>query len=52
MAGNTINMPSGFGGLVSYKEEYKSMFNLKPVHVVIFILLIIGFRVGMEFLFK
>lgn len=46
---NSVNLPSGFGGLVSYKEEYASKFNLKPIHVVIFILLIIGLRIGMEF---
>ncbi len=50
MADNKINMPSGFGGLMRYQEEYESKFNLKPTHVVIFIILIIGLRVVLPFL--
>ena len=38
-----INMPSGFGGLVRYGEEYQTKLNLKPTHVVIFIILVILF---------
>jgi preprotein translocase subunit Sec61beta len=45
MASNQINMPSGFGGLMRFGEEYNSKINLKPSHVVIFIILIIVFRV-------
>jgi len=41
----TINMPSGFGGLMRYSEEYTSKFNLSPAHVIVFIILIIAFRV-------
>ena len=44
MASNNVNMPSGFGGLVRYNEEYSSYFNLKPTHVILFIVLIIFFR--------
>jgi len=44
-----ISLPSGFGGLVSYKEEYASKFMLKPTHVVVFIILIILFRIGLGF---
>lgn len=40
-----INMPAGFGGLMRFDEEYSSMFNLKPTHVIAFIILIIGFRI-------
>lgn len=36
-------MPSSFGGLMSYKEEYKSKFMLKPSHVVLFVILIVAF---------
>ncbi|MCK5624414.1 preprotein translocase subunit Sec61beta [Candidatus Pacearchaeota archaeon] len=50
MADNKINMPSGFGGLMRYQEEYASKFNLKPTHVVIFIILIIGLRIALPFL--
>ena len=46
-----INMPSGFGGLTRFKEEYESSFNLKPVHVIAFILLIIGLRIILPFIF-
>jgi len=51
MAENKINMPSGFGGLMRYQEEYESKFNLKPTHVVIFIILIIALRVVLPFFF-
>jgi preprotein translocase subunit Sec61beta len=51
MADNRINMPAGFGGLMRYSEEYSSKFNLKPTHVVIFIILIIALRVALPFFF-
>jgi len=51
MADNKINMPSGFGGLMRYSEEYTSKFNLKPTHVVVFIILIVGFRIALPFIF-
>jgi len=44
-----ISLPSGFGGLVSYKEEYESKFMLKPTHIVAFIILIVAFRIGLSF---
>ena len=46
-----INMPSGFGGLVSYNEEYASKFMLKPTHVIGFIILITGFRLVLPYFF-
>lgn len=48
---NQINLPGGFGGLVSYKEEYESKFMLKPIHVVGFIVFIIALRIGLTYLF-
>jgi len=45
MADNSVNMPAGFGGLMRFSEEYESKFNLKPTHVIGFIILIIAFRV-------
>ena len=48
---NKINLPAGFGGLTRFKEEYSSMFNLKPTHVIAFIILIIAFRVFLEVFF-
>jgi preprotein translocase subunit Sec61beta len=51
MANNSVNMPAGFGGLTRYKEEYDSVFNLRPTHVIIFIILIIAFRIGLAMWF-
>jgi len=44
-----VNLPSGTGGLVRFKEEYSSKFNLKPTHVVGFVILIVAFRVALGF---
>jgi preprotein translocase subunit Sec61beta len=44
MASTGINLPGGFGGLTSFKEEYDSKFNLKPTHIILFIVLILAFR--------
>jgi len=44
MADNQIQMPGGFGGLTRFSEEYSSKFNLKPTHVIVFIIMIIIFR--------
>jgi preprotein translocase subunit Sec61beta len=43
MASQGINMPSGYGGLMRYSEEYKSKLMIKPSHVIIFIVLILAF---------
>lgn len=40
-----VQMPGGFGGLMRFKESYKSKFNLKPTHVVAFVILIVVFRI-------
>jgi len=48
MASSGINLPSGLGGLVRFKEEYESKFNLKPMHVIVFIMLIIAFRIALS----
>lgn len=45
MAQESINVPAGFGGLMRFKEEYASKFNIKPTHVIGFVLMIIAFRV-------
>ena len=47
MADSKINMPSGFGGLTRFNDEYSSLINLKPVHVVLLIVLLISFRIGL-----
>jgi len=51
MADSKINVPSGFGGLMRYSEEYSSKLRLKPIHVIVFIILIIVFRVALSFIF-
>ena len=51
MASNAINLPSGFGGLTRFNEEYESKFNLKPESVIVFIILIITFRVALGYFF-
>lgn len=52
MADSGINVPSGFGGLVKFKEEYESNFNLKPMHVVIFVIAIVVLRIALPFFIK
>ncbi|MCK9567940.1 preprotein translocase subunit Sec61beta [Candidatus Pacearchaeota archaeon] len=42
-----VNLPSGTGGLVKFKEEYQSKFNLKPTHVIGFVVLILVFRIAL-----
>jgi preprotein translocase subunit Sec61beta len=49
---NDLNIPAGSGGLMRFKEEYSSMFNLKPIHVIIFIILIIVFRFVLQIFMK
>lgn len=46
-----INLPGGFGGLMHYNEEYSSYINLKPTHVVVMIVLILGLRVLLPYIF-
>lgn len=50
MADN-IFMPSSGGGLMRYNEEYKSSFMLKPSHVVLFLILIIGLIATLKLFF-
>jgi preprotein translocase subunit Sec61beta len=49
---SSINLPSGYGGLVRFKEEYASLFNLKPMHVVFFLIMLVGLRVALGLIFK
>jgi len=52
MADSGVNIPSGMGGLVKFKEEYESKFNLKPVHIVIFVILLVIFRIALGIFVK
>jgi len=38
--------------LMRFKEEYDSIFKLKPTHVIAFVILIIVFRVLLEIFLK
>jgi len=51
MAQQQINMPSSFGGLMRYNEEYKSPFKMSPAQVVIFIIAVIAFVAVMKIFF-
>jgi preprotein translocase subunit Sec61beta len=51
MADNRISVPSGFGGLLRFEEEPRSKINLKPEHVVVFVGLIILFRIFLGVLY-
>ncbi|MEK6895059.1 MAG: hypothetical protein AABX48_00910 [Nanoarchaeota archaeon] len=47
----TINMPGVFGGLTRFNEEYESNFMLRPSHVVLFVILIVAFRIAIPYFF-
>lgn len=49
MADEKISMPSSFGGLVRYFDEYKSRLQLKPEYVVLMIILLIAVEVVIRF---
>lgn len=51
MADQRVQMPAGFGGLVRFDEEFKSKIMLKPVHVIGFVILIIVFRILLQFIY-
>lgn len=51
MAQQGVNLPGGFGGLMRFSEEYSSLINLKPVHVMMFVILIVLFRISLPFFF-
>ena len=42
---NRIQMPGAFGGLMRFEEEYASKINLQPTHVILFIILVVAFRI-------
>jgi preprotein translocase subunit Sec61beta len=45
---NEVSMPSGFGGLMKYKEEYDSKFKFGPGAVVAMILITIVLIIGLN----
>lgn len=48
---NRIHMPAGFGGLMRFDQEPGSKINLKPTHVIAFIVIIIALRVALSLFF-
>lgn len=46
-----ISMPAGFGGLMRFSEEYDSKINLKPVHIISFVILIVILRLVLPLVF-
>jgi preprotein translocase subunit Sec61beta len=46
-----IHMPSSYGGLMRYSEEYKSRLMLKPTHIIVFIILIVIFVAVLKIFF-
>lgn len=52
MANQSVNLPSGFGGLMRFTEEYSSVFTLRPSYVLVFIALIVAFRIFLSIFLK
>ena len=48
MADNSVSMPTGFGGLMRYKEEYNSKFKFGPSVVVGMIIAVIVLVIGLR----
>ncbi len=51
MADSNVNMPSGFGGLTRFKEEYNSKFKFGPGVVIGMIIVVIVFVIGLRFFY-
>ena len=49
---NKVHLPGGMGGLMRYQDEYESKFYLKPMHIVAFVVLIIGLRIVLPLVVK
>ncbi len=52
MSEKNVSLPSGFGGLMRFTEEYTSVFTLRPSYVMVFVALIIAFRVFLGIFLK
>jgi len=51
MADQGLFMPSGSGGLMRYNEEYKSKIMLTTTHVLVFLIIILGFVAVLKIFF-
>ena len=52
MVDTKVSLPGAFGGLTRFSEEYESKFGLKPTHIILFIILIIGFRIVLSMVYS
>ncbi|VVB79888.1 Uncharacterised protein [uncultured archaeon] len=52
MADNMVNLPSGYGGLTRFSQEYETRFKLKPAHIIGFVVLIVAFRIALGIFLK
>jgi preprotein translocase subunit Sec61beta len=48
MVEERISMPSSQGGLVRYFSEYKSKIQIKPIHVVYFVIGVIVIELALK----
>lgn len=48
MARRSSKLPSSYGGLVRYFDEYRSKIVIKPEHVIIFTLFVIIVGLGLN----
>ena len=51
MPNQQLQMPSGFGGLMRYNEEYNSTFKFSPIQVLIFVIALALAAVLLKFFF-
>ena len=51
MAGSSVSMPAGFGGLTRYSEEYNSKIKFGPGAVIAMIVIVIALVVGLGLFF-
>ena len=48
MAEEKIRMPSSFGGLTQYFDDYKSKLEIKPEYIVFIIVVVILIELGLR----
>ena len=46
-----VSIPSGFGGLLRFKEEYESYLKFSPIKIVIFLILVVAFVIVLNIFF-
>ena len=50
MAEEKLSMPSSFGGLTRYFDEYKSALQFKPGYVIVAIVVVILFEIAIRYI--